>query len=301
MPCSTSTSLLRPATGPERSLTVRVPAAGTGIRGYDDPAAEHPVRFDAADPRRLAFVWQGERRSDRHRAHVRTTRRPDPVGLLPGRALLEGYFSHRSRGEVGNRIAIDLSAQLRQPAGSLGEPVFCPHFLDWRATKLLRRGLDVPVCIDPVSGELEDVLADALDEELRPGFDQFSALDEMFVDPIREVGEDARAAAGVARDVASGAIFKIENPTEDGFAPGDPIMAPANGVTFEQWVAVNADMLRDGAPPDRADAYAARHGVAPGAWAEGSRQWRRRQMGHPLMAEKYGRALQRRTAELGPR
>ena len=76
-------------------------------------------------------------------------------------------------------------------------------------------------------------------------------------------------------------------------------MAPANGVTFEQWVAVSADLIREQVPADRADACAARHGVPPGAWAEGARQWRRRQMGHPLMAEKYGRALERRTAELG--
>ena len=112
---------LRPDNGPERSLTVRLPAVGTSMRGYD-VTAEHPVRFDAADPRRLAFVWQGTPRSDGHRAHVKTTRAPDPVGLLPGRALLDGYFSHRDIGEVGNRIEIDLSAQLRRPGGLLGEP-----------------------------------------------------------------------------------------------------------------------------------------------------------------------------------
>ena len=145
------------------------------------------------------------------------------------------------------------------------------------------------------------MLADELDEELRPGFDQFSELDELFVDPLREVGENAQAAAGLARDVVSGAAFKIPKATEDGFAPDDPIMAPANGVTFEQWVAVSADMIHDGATPDQADAYAGRHGVPAGAWPDGLGQWRRRQMGHPLMAEKYGRALERRRKELGSR
>lgn len=291
---------LRPAHGPERTLTVRVPTPGTTTGGYDD-GAEHPVRVDPADPRRLAFVWEGTPRSDRHRAHVRTTSRPDPVGLLPGRALLEGFESLRSRGELGNRITINLSAQLRRPGGELGDAVFCPHYLDWRSTKLVQRGTDVPVSVDPRTGELEDVLAEALDDELRPRFDEFSGLDEFFVEPIREVGDQVRAGASTARDIASGDFFRIENPTEDGFAPGDPIMAPANGVTFEQWVAVSAEIAHSGTPPDQREAVAARHGVPDGAWAEASRQWGRRQMGHPLMAEKYGRALERRIEELGPR
>ena len=94
-------------------------------------------------------------------------------------------------------MEIDLSAQLRLPGGLLGEPVFCPHFLDWRASKLLRRGLDVPVCIDPTTGELEDMVADALDEELRPGFAEFSELDELFVEPLRDVGDDGASRGGL--------------------------------------------------------------------------------------------------------
>ena len=290
---------LRPAHGPERSLTVRLPTIGTTTRGYDDEAAERPVRIDPADPRRLAFVWQGTPRSDRHRAHIRTTRSPDPVGLLPGRALLEGYESLRHRGEVGNRVDINLFAQLRLPDAELGDIVFCPHFLDWRATKLVRRGTDVPVCVDPRTGDLEDVLPDALDAELRPRYGEFSAADEFFIEPYREIGDQIRTAGRAARSVASGDAFKIENPTEGGFAPGDPIMEPVDGVTFEQWVAVSADIIRGRMPPGQADACAARHGVRPGAWAEASRQWGRRQAGHPLMAEKYGRALERRLQELG--
>lgn len=284
--------------GPERSVTVRLPIIGTDAGAYAEPG-ERPVRLDPADPRRVAFVWQGTPRSDAGRAHVRTTRGPDPVGLLPGRALLDGFESLRDRGEVTNKAPVNTVLRLRRPGGVLEDAVFSPQYLHWRATKLLRRGLDVPVTVDPATGRLEDLDTAALDAELRPRYGEFSALDEQFVEPLREVRDDAQAAARGARSVATGDAFRVPHATEEGFEPGDPIMEPVAGVSFEQWVAVSAELVGQNATPEAADACAQRHGVPAGGWAEGVRVWRRRQMGHPLMAQKYGRALERATAGRG--
>jgi hypothetical protein len=289
---------LRPGDGTdERSLSVRLPVCGTSLRGHDD-RAERPVRFDPSDRRRLAFVWQGSPRGDGHRTHVKTRgfrgQSIDLVGLLPGRALLDGYTSVLQPGEVSNSVKTDLHVRLRLPGGALGARTACGHLLDWKPIKLLERGLDVPVAVDPSTGSLEDVLVDALTDELRPRFAGLSATDQMLMEPIREVRNAAGDWVGTAKKITSKEIRTIpSNPEDGGFAPGDPILAPANGVTFEQWVAVSAGIIRGEGAQGDADAYAQIHGVPAGAWTEGARQWRRRQVGHPMMAEKYGRALAR--------
>lgn len=284
-------------------LQARLPECGTDLLPWS-AGGSLPVRFDPADPSRVAFVWQGTRRSAPHRRHVRATgwngsQRIDLIGLLPGRALVDGIDSAHAVGDVSAEVPTDLYLRLRTPDG-LGPRVHCGHPMHWKVQRLLRRGSDVPVAVDPVSGELEDVLVSALTDELRPRFGELSAAGEFFVEPLRDIGQQVRDIGGLAHDVKDMASREYwrghEFPDDGGFAPGDPILEPAGGVTFEQWVQVSAALRREGVRREQRDACAERFGLAAGIWAPAAAEWERRALGHLMLAHRFEMALQRALA-----
>lgn len=67
---------------------------------------------------------------------------------------------------------------------------------------------------------------------------------------------------------------------------------PVDGVTFEQWVAIEAGLTRDRIPPDQYDAYAQRHGVAAGSWAAGRAGWEARMRADWRVGAAFGEAVE---------
>jgi hypothetical protein len=79
--------------------------------------------------------------------------------------------------------------------------------------------------------------------------------------------------------------------TPEGLA-ADGDLGERGAVTFEQWVAVSAGLVRDRVKPANVDAYAAQHGVATGAWREAEAAWTAAAMSDPRVGARYGAAFE---------
>jgi hypothetical protein len=100
-----------------------------------------------------------------------------------------------------------------------------------------------------------------------------------------------RASEDDAVPAASSTAAPAEDWTPAGLeADGD--LGVRGGITFEQWVAVSAGLVRDKVKPADADAYAARHGVAAGGWRAGEAAWTGAMMGDPRIGARYGAAFE---------
>jgi len=73
-------------------------------------------------------------------------------------------------------------------------------------------------------------------------------------------------------------------------ADGD--LGERGGITFDQWVAVSAGLVRERVKPANADAYAARHGVASGTWRDAEAAWNAAMMRDPRVGARYGAAFE---------
>ena len=79
--------------------------------------------------------------------------------------------------------------------------------------------------------------------------------------------------------------------TDAGLA-ADGDLGEHGGITFEQWVAVSAGLVRDRIKPAAADAYAVEHGVAAGTWHDAEAAWMAAMMGDPRIGTRYGAAFE---------
>jgi hypothetical protein len=70
-------------------------------------------------------------------------------------------------------------------------------------------------------------------------------------------------------------------------------------IPFQTYVEISARLARDAVPPEQHDAYAQRHGVAPGAWGPGSRAWQSRCARDWKLGAQYGQAYQDAYSRLG--
>lgn len=79
--------------------------------------------------------------------------------------------------------------------------------------------------------------------------------------------------------------------TPDGLA-ADGDLGEHGGISFDQWVAVSAGLVRERVKPADADAYAARHGgVASGTWRDAEAAWTAAMMADPRIGARYGAAF----------
>ena len=74
-------------------------------------------------------------------------------------------------------------------------------------------------------------------------------------------------------------------------ADGD--IGERGGITFDQWVAVSAGLVRDRVKPASADDYAVQHGVAPGTWRDAEAAWMAAMIGDPRIGARYAAAFER--------
>ena len=107
-------------------------------------------------------------------------------------------------------------------------------------------------------------------------------------------GNGVAACAGAAAEDAAPAVSATA--TSDDWTPAglaaDGDLGERGGITFEQWVAVSAGLVRDRVKPAEADAYAARHGVASGTWRDAEAAWTAAMIGDPRIGARYGAAFE---------
>ncbi len=106
-----------------------------------------------------------------------------------------------------------------------------------------------------------------------------------------------KEAPAAAKDILSlpkewfGAIRTLRGPpkmSDGGIPPGDPVLEPVEGVTFDVWISVSAAMIRLDVPPVSRDEFAQRWGVPPGRWEAVSSVWQDRRATDFRMAERAG-------------
>jgi hypothetical protein len=115
----------------------------------------------------------------------------------------------------------------------------------------------------------------------------------MPAEPVSPVGETAASetAAGTAAagPAAPGPLSGL--PDDGGLAADDPLLAPIDGVTFEQLVAVHAALTARPLPAGGWDEVAAGLGVPTGRWTEVDQRWRQRIFGSPALTHRFTVAL----------
>ncbi len=84
--------------------------------------------------------------------------------------------------------------------------------------------------------------------------------------------------------------------TSDDWTPAglaaDGDLGEYGGITFDQWVAVSAGLVRDRVKPADADAYAAAQGVQSGSWRDAEAAWMSTMMSDPRIGARYGAAFE---------
>ncbi len=190
------------------------------------------------------------------------------------------------RGERVGSMGVKIEVRLREAAGKLGQPVVLKARLSSLTTSLVVPGLDIPVERDPATGALTRVASAQLTDELSGRMD-----------------EAKKRNPGAAWDSDVEAIIDLvklpftERPTaeEPPAAPNDPRLAPVDGMTWQTYVAIHADLQLNGAPNGE-DAVAQRHGALPYTWLALSTVWKNRIAADPELAELFARELAAATA-----
>lgn len=97
-----------------------------------------------------------------------------------------------------------------------------------------------------------------------------------------EAGDDSDAGAFTEVSAALGGLMGANS------QPGELI----NGVSFEQYLAIEVAIRRQALKPRDWDAFAQTQGVAPGTWAATSQKWGMQMARNPSLAQRYAAAIQ---------
>jgi hypothetical protein len=112
-----------------------------------------------------------------------------------------------------------------------------------------------------------------------PGFARESRLDKVQIDwpaaamanpgvGVAPSADAHKASPEPSAAMSMGGAASAPAPAPQGDAP-----PPIDGVTWEQFVAIEWGFVRDKVKPKDWDMYAQQHGVAPGAWTGAAKQW----------------------------
>ncbi len=107
---------------------------------------------------------------------------------------------------------------------------------------------------------------------------------------FRNAKESAKALGKLPR-MWKDAVFEKPHPG-GGLSDDDPLLQPIDGVDFDTWVGVQADIVRQKVAKRDYDDLAQRRGVPPGRWEEIESAWRQRLKGNPGLAQRFGEAYQ---------
>jgi hypothetical protein len=145
------------------------------------------------------------------------------------------------------------------------------------ASHLVRAQQRVPVWVE--RGRLDKVVVDWPQAAVEdPGVGVGAAFE-----PSSTSGLTSLSASGIESALGGSTI---DGPK--GAAPSN-VPDPIHGVSFEQWVAIESDLAREGAHrrPSSWDTIAARHGVAPGCYAKAVSRWGMTMATRPDLASYY--------------
>ena len=128
-----------------------------------------------------------------------------------------------------------------------------------------------------------------------PGFARESRLDKVQIDwPAAAMAHpgvgaapsaDARKAAAPSQAMSMGGADAAPAPPPQSDTP-----PPIDGVTWDQFAAIEWGFVRDKVKPKDWDTYAQQHGVAPGVWAGAAKQWNLKMRKDPALQQKFGAA-----------
>jgi hypothetical protein len=129
-----------------------------------------------------------------------------------------------------------------------------------------------------------------------PGFARESHLDRVKIDwPAAAMADPgvgvapsesaSKAEATPTQAMSTDPIGAMSAPAPQGDEP-----PPIDGVTWQQFVAIEWGFVRDKVKPKDWDAYAQSHGVAPGAWAGAAKQWNLKVRKDPNLQRMFGAA-----------
>lgn len=200
---------------------------------------------------------------------------------------------------LAHHIVVDSVVQISgQPAYALElKKVEVPHY----ATHLLRAGVTLPgwvrdgrpdkVAIDWPAAAMADPGVGVPPSDLLEQLNSGGGVTAMSAGGwLGAQGDDDEGDANAAEfaSMMSGAPAFVQRFTPTGVGEPEPI----NGVSFEQYVAIEVAIKRQGLKPKDWDAFAQTMGVAPGTWAKTSQQWGRQMAFNPALAQRFAAALQ---------
>ena len=233
----------------------------------------------------------------------RMFRGEDATQGVPGEALLE-QFSHiegssdgASRGALTNQT---LRVRPYRADGSVGDQQKLRVWIRSELGRSLGNLPDarIPVRIDPATGAAMTIDEPRLKERLagRTAAAE-EALKGRLLDEVTYYTDSVKEAPAAAKEILSlpkawfGAIRELRGPPEmsdGGIPPGDPVLEPVEGVTFDVWISVTAAMIRSDVPPASRDEFAGRWGVPSGRWEAVNSVWHQRRSTDWRMAERAG-------------
>lgn len=201
------------------------------------------------------------------------------------RGVLLGSRHDMSNGERPMRTRVHVRVRPRLRGGALGDEVALKAWVSWKVATLLDPGLEIPIELDRATGRPTGISTGHLNDELSPRFE-----------------EAKRRRKGWDLDTGLEGITQSPGMLKETFGRGsappptselpstDPLLAPIGGVTWEQFIAVRAEITTRPSP-DGFDAVAQRYCVPPGAWAGIDAAWMQRIMGAPSLAQQLGTDL----------
>ncbi len=118
-----------------------------------------------------------------------------------------------------------------------------------------------------------------------------------YADQVRGVGLMAKLPFTIPRDMIR-ELRKGDGPSDGGIPPGDPVLAPIDGVTFDIWLEATAQIAHRRVPTEGRDDVATSLGAPAGAWAGAEASWQARQGRDPRLVERFSTNLVARLGEL---
>lgn len=197
------------------------------------------------------------------------------------RGVLMGSYDDISAGERPIKTRVHTRVRARLRGGGLGPEKKLTVWVGWKVAVLLEPGLEIPIELDRATGEPTGIAAKELTEELRPRFDEAKKKHRA---GTWDYDLDGLTQAPAALKEA----FQRGTPEPPaGLAADHPLMAPINGVSWEQYIAVRAHAAAHSLTTG-IDAVAQEHGVAAGAWDAAYTGWTARITGAPPLAAQFG-------------
>ena len=233
----------------------------------------------------------------------RMFRGEDATQGVPGEALLD-RFSHiegsSDGASRGARTHQTLRVRPYRADGTLGAQQKLRVWIRSELGRSLGNLPDarIPVRIDPATGAAITIDEPRLKERLAGRTAEAEeALKGRFRDEITYYTDSIKEAPAAAREILSlprewfGAIRELREPpkmSDGGIPPGDPVLEPVEGVTFDVWISATAAMIRENVPPASRDEFAQRWGMPPGRWEAVNSVWHQRRCTDYRMAERAG-------------